>query len=670
MEKIKNLNFNLENIEKECGVYKLVGTKTGYPHIDRPWMDFYEGEVLDYDFPALNIYDYLVQQNKGFLDNTALTYFGRKITFRELYEEIDTAAKVFKYIGIANNDRIMFLMPNIPETTYMFYGASKIGAVSDYVDPRPDSVNLRTSALKVLQMIKNENIKQIVALDQCYLGLIKPIEKELKSLGIEHIIIVSPSDAMNFKARLGYVLETVYMNGKVGFAEKMKKTKKMSKTLQEAIASSEIKIIQYSDLCEMAKNVEVDAVPYEPNKIVTIVHTSGTSSAFPTPIPLTNDNLNSYVHQTYSANMPMKDGDKALHVLPFFAAFGLVDVVHAGLCHNNNLIQVPEFLPVNFGKLILKYKPQTIIGTPSWFINLVNDESLKNADLSFISMITYGGDSMEAADEKKVNDFLKSHGCKVTLTKGHGMSEICGCGSYAIDKYNYLDSMGIPMPYTIYAIVDPITKKMMRFNDGDKAIEGELAISSRMLTPGILDDKVIIQKVNYDGEEYILTKDIAIMYCNGVMKFLSRSDRAFTRFDGFKIKPYVIENVIKENSKIRSCIVSPYYDETKFGIMPMATIVVDGALDMTEEEKISIVKEIVDEQFVNNSSVSSRQMPSRFRIVSELPLTPNGKIAYKKIETQGLHGDEIIVDLDETNISIGDIQIYSAMGEGKKYIKQ
>mgnify|MGYP003295343894 CR=1 FL=1 len=168
----------------------------------------------------------------------------------------------------------------------------------------------------------------------------------------------------------------------------------------------------------------------------------------------------------------MEPNDKALHILPYFAAFGLVGVVHGGLCHNNNLIQIPEFSPANLGRLILKHKPETIIGPPTWFLNLVKDPVLKGADLSFVKMITYGGDSMEPEDEIRVNEFLKSHNCKAKLTKGHGMSETCGCASYATGDYNILGSMGIPMPNSIYTIVNPETKEPINhayektFNNG------------------------------------------------------------------------------------------------------------------------------------------------------------------------------------------------------------
>ena len=195
----------------------------------------------------------------------------------------------------------------------------------------------------------------------------------------------------------------------------------------------------------------------------------------------------------------------------------------------------------------------------------MKDKNIKNVDLEFLKMITYGGDTMEYQDEIAVNEFLKAHNCNSKITKGHGMSETCGCASFAIDDYNIPRTMGIPMPSMTYGIVDPETKKLIKFEDGQDEIEGELIISGPTVTSGVLDGKVIVPHYEYDGMDFILTRDIAKMNRDGIMEFLERKDRSFTRFDGFKVKPHELENMLKQDSRIKYCVVSPYFDEEKMG---------------------------------------------------------------------------------------------------------
>ncbi len=630
---------------------------TGYPTVDKPWLKYYDENFLKEFLPEMTILDYMKLNSNNYSNNTAISYYGNNVTYGELYDNIDNSSKVLAELGVNSNDRIMYLMPNIPETAYLFYGASQIGAVSDFVDPRPDSVDLKVSAKKILALIEEEKVKYLVALDQCYLGMLKPIENELKDLGIDNIMIVSANDSMNFMSRIRYLEENIRFDGIKKLKIKMSRMKEIEEKFKLAKDTSVIELVNYSDLIKDCRFTHFDPMEYMPDKLVSIVHTSGTSSPKPKPIPLTHDNFNAYVHQTFGANMPMNPGDKALHMLPYFAAFGIVDVVHAGLCHGNNLIQIPEFSPANLGKIIMRYKPQTVIGTPTWFLSMVDDPAIKNADLSFLKMVTYGGASMETDDEQKVNQFLTSHNSKAILTKGHGMSETCGCASYATDCYNHLGSVGIPMPNTTYGLVNPETKELIKFADGDETLEGELIISSKAITSGVLDGKVLVKHGTYNGENYIYTGDIARMDRDGVITFLSRNDRSFMRYDGFKVKPYEIENVIKENPKVKYCIIAPYFDEEKYGNMPLSVIVPENNEKLSYDNQVRIVEDIINNQFINNQYVSTRQIPSKFRFVKDVPLTINGKINYNQIKNQGLVGDEISVYFEETNISIGDIKI-------------
>ena len=318
---------------------------------------------------------------------------------------------------------------------------------------------------------------------------------------------------------------------------------------------------------------------------------------------------------------------------------------------------IPEFSTGNFGKLIKKYKPQTIIGAPSWFLALAKDTVLQDADLSFLTMATYGGDSMDVEDENNINQFLKDRNSQCVLTKGHGMSETCGCASYATGDYNNLASVGAPMPLTTYAVVNPETKEMMRFDTARDYLEGELIISSGAVTSGILDGKVIVPHREYNGESYIFTRDIARMDRNGVMTFLARSDRSITRFDGYKIKPHEVESIIKGYPSVQYCILSPIYDKEKFGNVAIADIVLQSHCIPSREEQVKLVDKLIHSQFINNPEVSARQIPAWFRFRESLPMTVNSKVNYNALANEPLNGSEVAVCIEETNISVGKISV-------------
>lgn len=80
-----------------------------YPHIDRPWMKYYDKEKALQQDPNTNLADYVKMKNQGRTDNVAETYYGSEMTYHELFDKVDNASKVLVGIGVNKNDRIMNL---------------------------------------------------------------------------------------------------------------------------------------------------------------------------------------------------------------------------------------------------------------------------------------------------------------------------------------------------------------------------------------------------------------------------------------------------------------------------------------------------------------------------------------------------------------------------------
>lgn len=69
--------------------------QTGYPSVDRPWLKYYSKEAINAPLPESSLYDYLYECNREHMEDYALNYFGKKITFKELFALIEQAAKAF-----------------------------------------------------------------------------------------------------------------------------------------------------------------------------------------------------------------------------------------------------------------------------------------------------------------------------------------------------------------------------------------------------------------------------------------------------------------------------------------------------------------------------------------------------------------------------------------------
>ena len=646
---------------------------TGYPHIDRPWMQYYDKKSLYPIEYTTNLTQYLKQKNKGRENFTASSYYGREISYRDFFDKVDKAAKVLAQVGVSKGDNILFLLPNIPEAGELWLGATELGAISDFIDPRPDSMDAMVNAKKALEIIKYEKPQYIISLDKCYQGMLRSVENDLADRGIKAVIIVSASDSLDLSGKIDYLKDVINCN--------ILKNQKISGTMIKKLTNNEavlqklgemknddsalnhdntctLKVFKYTELIKSCEDVSYSSVE-DPNILNYIGHTSGTSGSQPKPIPITNRNCISTLEQLIQSHVSFTPGESALHILPFFAPFGAFDNYALNLTSGVNNIEVPEFDISEFGYLIKKYHPNIVVATPSIMLAIPNCSYLEREDLSCITKVIYGGDSMTGRDEENLNQWLKIHGSKAEVEKGHGMSEFCGCGSYAQKNYNKYESIGIPMTSTIYSIVDPdVEDKLvpLKFTEEEDCLVGELVVSSDAVTGGVLHGDTIVPHYSMDGLDFIRTKDEVEMDRNGIFKVIGRKDRAFARFDGYKVKPHEIEKQIEKNSEVKYVTIVEYYDERYGGNMPICHLVLNRETDYTETKKI--VEGIVYNQIIGNPVMSVRQIPSKFKVRNSMPIAKSGKIDFQALKKESLDGTEINVNVEETNLSVGRITIY------------
>ena len=79
---------------------------TGYPSIDKPWLKYYSEEAINMPLPECSLYDYLYDCNREHMEDYALNYFGKKITFKAFFHMIDRAAKAFLAIGVHEGETV------------------------------------------------------------------------------------------------------------------------------------------------------------------------------------------------------------------------------------------------------------------------------------------------------------------------------------------------------------------------------------------------------------------------------------------------------------------------------------------------------------------------------------------------------------------------------------
>ena len=169
---------------------------TGYPSIDKPWLKYYSEEAIHAPLPECTAFERICRGNDGHPDDIALIYFDRKITYRQLFDGIERAAKAFAALGIAQGDIVILCVVNMPEAVYALYALDRLGAVANLIDPRTNAEQLRN-------YINECDAKLVVTVDLAY----SIIQQASNETTVERIITISPADSLPPVKRIAYLLK-------------------------------------------------------------------------------------------------------------------------------------------------------------------------------------------------------------------------------------------------------------------------------------------------------------------------------------------------------------------------------------------------------------------------------------------------------------------------------
>lgn len=607
----------------------------------------YYAEVLkgkDLSIPNVKSWKLIKDRNSARQDNIALSEDDKNITYGEMFESFDNMAKAFSALGMSrsNNSRVLVLMPNVAETASIDYALDMTGAVCDFIDPT-------TGSEKIERYITEENITDIISLDLLYAQNLKNINAKLKNdLGIRNIVLTHSAFMLSQMPRK---IQT--LGGIVHFANKFDR-----------------RVLRLEDVLRNSRYQQIDYDQAGVDELSLITHTSGTTTGMGKPIPISDYNRNALITQHDLANLVFEPGKKILHFIPYFAAYGSVNTTHLGFCQGMELVQLPLFKPEDFGKYLLKYKPNIVLANhPAW-VSVLKDPNLNNVDLSFLEKAVSGGTPTIPGDEERINAFFSQHGSKAILTKGHGLSQLCGCGTFTLDDYNEVGSMGVPLPLTTYRLRNPETKEFIE--ESNFPIVGEAMVSSPNLTSGVLDGKVVVPTEIIDGVRYLPTKDIVRKNSDGSLEFIERLDRMFNRKDAYNIYPINIERLISSFPEVEDSVVVSRYDENQNGNVPVVYVKLNGGFEELDLE--SFVMDKVKTYFVdskeNDSYVANfRDIPETWVFVEAIPKNTMGKHAIGQIVSNGIDGTAINLHIDADNMGVKNFGIVGTESHYQKIKK-
>lgn len=557
----------------------------------KEWEKYYPKDKLNPQVPDLSIYEYLRNSNLDNMDRVAIRYFDTRMTYRELFDEINVCARAFKSQGIRPGDVVSICMANTPEAIIAFYALNKIGAIANMIHPLSAEEEIKNT-LKVSKSV------MLITLNQTYAN----IKNIINDTDVYKIIIVSPKDSMRLFLGLGYYITADH---------KIKVPK-----------SNEL-YMKWNDFMLKGEQYKENVVVHTEKDTPAIILHSGGTTGVPKNILLSNGNINVVIEQAKIALPDTNSDDKMLAILPLFHCFGLVEGIHFPLCTGQTCILVPRFDAKRFDKLLRKYKPTIIPGVPTLFEALLSNKHMNNVDLSNVKYIVSGGDTLPPERNRLVNEFLKEHNCKSHIIQGYGMTETSGGVIFGALGSDVLGSCGIPLPGNDVKIVNIETKEEMPTGE-----IGEMLLAGPSVMLGYLDNEKetneILEK-DENGKIWVHTGDLAYLNKDGVVFYVSRLKRMLI-VSGYNVYPSHIEEVLDSHPYVLNSGVIGVPHPYKVQV-PKAFIVLKEGIKPTPKVK----KEIKD---YCTKKLAKYMLPKDYVFKEALPKTMVGKVDYKQLEKE------------------------------------
>ena len=130
-------------------------------YLSRPWTKFQSAKPGAFEVPLQSVtqaFDAATERDPG---RTAVVFYGRSITYRELREATDRLANALASLGLKKGDRIALYLVNSPQFIIAYFAALKCGATVTPISPVYTSHEVR-------HQIQDSGARAVVCQDILY----------------------------------------------------------------------------------------------------------------------------------------------------------------------------------------------------------------------------------------------------------------------------------------------------------------------------------------------------------------------------------------------------------------------------------------------------------------------------------------------------------------------
>ena len=546
------------------------------------WKDKYPVDVPTEINPDQfqNIQAVVRESCRRFADKPAFTSLGKTITWGEVYSlSGDFAAYLQAHTDLQPGDRIAVQMPNILQYPIVVFGAIRAGMVIVNTNP------LYTTR-EMEHQFNDSGAKALV----CLANMAHLAEDVLPKTGVKHVIVTELGDVLPLHKRLlvNHVVKNV---------------KKMvpAYNLPQAV--------KFTKAMGLGKGRAVKEANPQSSDVAVLQYTGGTTGVAKGAM-LTHRNLVANMLQVRALmGANLQEGSETLVApLPLYHiyAFTLHCMAMMYIGNHNLLIANPRDLP-SMIKDMAKWKFTGFIGLNTLFVAMCNNEAFRKLDFSGLKLTLSGGMALQNATAERWKEIT---GCDIC--EGFGMTETSPVASVNPIDNIQLGTIGIPVPSTLFRVVDDDGKKLPLGERGELCIKGPQVMKGYWQRQEATDEIL-------DSEGWLKTGDIGIIQEDGFIRIVDRK-KDMILVSGFNVYPNELEDALATLSGVMMCAAIGIPDEKSGEAVKMFVVVKPGE-SLTKEQVMAHMRE----------NVTAYKVPRSVEFRDTLPATNVGKILRREL---------------------------------------
>ena len=473
--------------------------------VDRPWLNSYDEHVPHtIPIPRQPLHKFLETTADWMPGRTATLFYGSRLTYKQLNRRVNQFAHALHGLGVGPGDRVMIVLPNMPQMIIAYYGTLKIGAVVVLANPE-------ASAEQIAAQLRRSEAKVLVTLTEF---------GELAKAAGEQLTVVLTDIRQAVSRRVYQQLMARWQSAGLGQnAPSIPRAHNMEALMMDASRE--------------APNVQVSG-----DDLAVLLFTSGTTDD-PKGVQLSHANLVANALQLRHWVPEMGTGRETfLCVLPFSHSYAMTAAMNLPIAVGATMVLLSVFELQQVLDHIKEHKPTLFPGVPTIYMALNNAPNVRSYGLGAIRFCISGAAPLPVEVQEK---FEKITGGR--LVEGYGLTE-ASPATHAVPfgLIGKEGSIGAPLPNTEAKIVDVISG-----SDAPQGSIGELVVKGPQVMQGYLDGDDDGESVLRDG--WLHTGDVAVMDSDGFFTIISRV-RDTIMAGEYSVYPRDVEEVLYENGKV------------------------------------------------------------------------------------------------------------------------